>query len=186
MRAGAAPRDVFAHLNAFRVLCAVRHGPFGVDAVNARITTALAERGLLDPRAAWFPGRPILVTQNDYAVRVFNGDVGIALPDDSGRLRVCFEAGAGAVRWIAPVRLPAHETVFAMTVHKSQGSEFDDVMVILPPDGGRVLTRELLYTALTRARRSVTVCGDPAIFAATVGRRATRSSGLRDALWLGE
>jgi exodeoxyribonuclease V alpha subunit len=183
VRTARPPSDVFTQFNAFRVLCAVRHGPFGVVAVNDRISRALAERGLLDPHTTWFPGRPVLVTQNDYAVRVFNGDIGIALLDDAGRLRVCFDAGAGSVRWIAPVRLPEHETVFAMTVHKAQGSEFDAVTIILPPDGGRGLTRELLYTAITRARRQVTLCGAMDVVRATIARRAVRSSGLRATLW---
>lgn len=183
VQGGADPAAVFRCFNAFRLLCAVRRGPFGVEAMNQRVAAALAQRRLIDPRARWYPGRPVLVTQNDYGVRLFNGDVGIALPDADGRLRVHFEAGDGSVRAVAPVRLPALETVFAMTVHKAQGSEFDDVVVLLPPENVRVVTRELLYTAVTRARRRVTVWGNPTAFADAVGRRVTRSSGLRDALW---
>lgn len=179
----AAPAELFTRFNAARVLCAVRHGPFGVAAINQRLVATLAARGVLAPRGPWFTGRPVLVTQNDYGVRVFNGDVGLALPDDDGRLRVCFEGSDGGQRWIAPVRLPQHETVFAMTVHKAQGSEFDAVTVVLPPEPNRVLTRELLYTALTRARTALRVCGVPAVFADAVSRRAHRASGLRDALW---
>lgn len=177
--AGAEPAVLFASFRAFRMLCAHRRGPRGAETLNARITEAL------DPRAEWYPGRPILVTQNDHALRLFNGDVGIALPDadDGGRLRVVFEGEAGRLRRIPPLRLPPHETTYAMTIHKSQGSEFDRVLLVLPPDDSRLLTRELLYTGITRAREAVAVWGDDLVLRAAVERRLTRSSGLREALW---
>jgi exodeoxyribonuclease V alpha subunit len=176
---GAEPAALFEAFRAFRMLCAHRRGPRGAETLNARITEAL------DPRAQWYPGRPVLVTQNDHALRLFNGDVGIAMPDAEagGRLRVVFEGEAGRLRRIPPLRLPPHETTYAMTIHKSQGSEFDRVLIVLPPEDSRLLTRELLYTGITRARSAVAVWGDDVVLRAAVERRLTRSSGLREALW---
>ena len=173
------PAAVFAAFRGFRVLCAHRRGPCGAETVNALVT----ER--LQAREVWYPGRPVLVTENDYALRLFNGDVGIALPDPhaGGRLSVCFEGEAGRVRRIPPYRLPPHETTYAMTIHKSQGSEFGRVLLVLPPDDSRLLTRELLYTGITRAREAVTVWGSDIVLGAAVERALARSSGLRDALW---
>ena len=179
VRSGASPGEVFEGFRAFRILCAHRRGPRGADGLNARLAAAL---GGTDE---WYAGRPVLITQNDYALRLFNGDVGIALPDPEadGRLRVCFEGDEGRVRRIPPVRLPPHETTYATTIHKSQGSEFARVLIVLPPDDSRLLTRELLYTGITRARQAVTVWGDERVLGAAVERRLVRSSGLRDALW---
>jgi exodeoxyribonuclease V alpha subunit len=103
--------------------------------------------------------------------------------DAGGRLRVVFEGEAGRLRCIPPLRLPPHETTYAMTIHKSQGSEFDRVLIVLPPEDSRLLTRELLYTGITRAKRAVAVWGDDVVLGAAVERRLTRSSGLREALW---
>jgi exodeoxyribonuclease V alpha subunit len=126
----------------------------------------------------------VLVTQNDYQLSLFNGDVGIVFPDTaSGGLGACFAAADGSARVLAPSRLPPHETVFAMTVHKSQGSEFDDVAVVLPDERSPLLGRELLYTAVTRARRSVTLYADEAAVRAAVARRVERASGLGELLW---
>ncbi|MFL6630677.1 MAG: exodeoxyribonuclease V subunit alpha, partial [Vitreoscilla sp.] len=188
-------RDVAAITEAFgrfRVLCALREGPRGVAALNAAMTrrfrAALAPTGLPGAGAAlegpgaspWFAGRPVLVLANDYVLRLFNGDIGIALPDASGDLLVHFpDATAPAgFRAIAPVRLPRHETAFAMTVHKSQGSEFDGVLVMLPQQRSRVLTRELLYTAITRARRGVALVADQPVLEQAIATPTTRHSGL--------
>jgi exodeoxyribonuclease V alpha subunit len=177
--AGASPAEVFEGFRKYRVLCAHRRGPHGADGVNARLAATFG--GGED----WYAGRPVLVTQNDYALRLFNGDVGIALPDPEadGRLRVFFEGDEARVRRIPPVRLPPHETTYATTIHKSQGSEFARVLIVLPPADSRLLTRELLYTGITRAREAVTVWGDDLVLGAAVERRLVRSSGLRDALW---
>lgn len=166
---------------AFRVLCAVREGPRGVLALNAEFTrhwlAALAPRQQT-PGTGWFIGRPVLVLRNDYVHKLFNGDVGIALPDDTGQLMVHFAQPDGTFRAIAPVRLPEHETAFAMTVHKAQGSEFERVMVVLPEQRNRVLTRELLYTAVTRARSRVTLCSSAAVLGAAITTTTQRHSGL--------
>ncbi len=180
---GAPPAEVLAAYARFRILCAHRTGPAGVDALNRHVEQHLAASGRLTPRSTWYAGRPVMVVRNDYGQNLWNGDVGVTLPDAAGRLRVWFEAGDGGMRDVSPVRLPAHETVWAMTVHKSQGSEFDRVVLVLPPRASRVTTRELLYTGLTRARRHVAVWGTEAVFADAVAARLERASGLRDALW---
>ncbi len=178
--------DITEAFGRFRVLCALRDGPRGVTALNAamtrRLRAALRLPGLDEGPGAspWFPGRPVLVLNNDPVLRLYNGDVGIALPDAEGRLLVHFpdaDAPAG-FRAIAPVRLPRHETAFATTVHKSQGSEFDGVLVMLPEQRSRVLTRELLYTAVTRARRRVTLVTDAAVLEQAIATPTERHSGL--------
>jgi exodeoxyribonuclease V alpha subunit len=128
-----------------------------------------------------------MITQNDYTLNLFNGEVGVILPDpDAGQeLRAWFPGENGRWRKFPPPRLPAHETVYALTVHKSQGSEFDRVLLILPDRDAPVLTRELLYTGITRARKGVEIWGREAVFRAAVGRRIQRSSGLRETLWAG-
>lgn len=168
-----------------RLLAALRRGPFGVEQLNRLIEKVLARRGWLQPSTNYYRGRPILITGNDYRLGLFNGDVGLIWPDDenAGALRAFFPQAGGALRKILPSRLPPHETVFTMTVHKSQGSEFDRVLLLLPDRDSALLTRELLYTAVTRARKSVVIWGDEELFAGAVHRRIERRSGLRDALW---
>lgn len=177
--------DALAAFDRFRVLCAVRGGSYGVSALNKAVEDLLAAQYLISPASVWYCGRPVMVSVNDYALRLFNGDVGIALPDPEqpGVLAVFFPAEEGGVRKISPLRLPPHETVFAMTVHKSQGSEFDRILLVLPPTDSLILTREILYTGITRARESVEIwCGEE-LLAAAVTRRIERRSGLRNALW---
>ncbi|MFZ5724424.1 MAG: exodeoxyribonuclease V subunit alpha [Pseudomonadota bacterium] len=175
-----------ARFDRFRILCALREGPAGVRTVNAGIEQALADAGLIasDATAATFyRGRPLLVTENDYGIALFNGDVGLVWPDDDGVLRACFVAADGSVRRLPLARLPAHETCYAMTVHKSQGSEFDHVALVLPGTDSPVLGRELVYTGVTRAKSSVTIQASREVLTMAVERRIRRSSGLRDALW---
>ncbi|MGE3540252.1 MAG: exodeoxyribonuclease V subunit alpha [Candidatus Tectimicrobiota bacterium] len=185
IKACATPAEAFAAFERFRVLCAHRSGPGGALALNDHIEGILQTARLIDARHAWYPGRPVMITRNDYHLRLFNGDIGITLPDPEtdGRLRVYFPAADGSMRGLSPVRLPAHETVYAMTVHKSQGSEFDEVLLVLGEAHSPVMTRELLYTGITRARARVHVCGAAEAFTAAVGRQLQRASGLREALW---
>jgi exodeoxyribonuclease V alpha subunit len=169
----------------FRVLCAVREGSRGVNSLNERVTRharetlapLLAAHGV-DARSAWFPGRPVMVLRNDYVLKLFNGDIGITLPGADGELMVYFPDAEGGFRALPPVRLPVHQTAFAMTVHKSQGSEFDEVLVMLPDRHSRVVTRELLYTAVTRARERVAVCASAEVLAAAILSPTRRHSGL--------
>lgn len=179
------PEAVFQCLERFKVLCALREGPFGVNTVNLILEHLFREQRLIRGQGKWYRGRPVLVTRNDYTLHLYNGDVGIALPDSRarGELRVFFQAPGGTFRAFHPVRLPEHETVYALTVHKSQGSEFDRVLLILPDRDSPVLTRELIYTGITRGREHVEVWGEEDVFRRAVSRRTTRLSGLRDALW---
>ncbi|BBU27128.1 hypothetical protein BTHE68_08620 [Burkholderia sp. THE68] len=171
---------LFDALNRFRVLCATRKGPRGVDEVNARIAAKVREQAgiALALGAQWFAGRPVIVTRNDYALGLFNGDIGIALPGADGLLRVAFRIADGSLRYVSPAALPPHDTAFALTVHKSQGSEFEHAALVLPGTFVRVLSRELVYTAITRAKRRVDVIGSAAIFAQAVREPTRRDSGL--------
>jgi exodeoxyribonuclease V alpha subunit len=168
-----------------RLLVALKQGPYGVEGVNALVEKILVEAGLVRAGERWYAGRPVMVTRNDYQLGLFNGDIGVILPaPDTGELCAWFPdpSGAGALRAIAPARLPEHQTVFAMTVHKSQGSEFDKVLFLLPDRLNPVLTRELIYTGITRARRQLELWFNEPILRAAIQRRAERTSGLRDAL----
>ena len=174
----------------FQVLCALRQGPWGVQALNESIAVALGlskgnDRPLQNKAAkdAWFVGRPIMVTRNDYHLNLMNGDVGQCLPTANG-LRVAFPDSKGGVRWVLPSRLDAVETVWAMTVHKSQGSEYEHVLMVLPDRDAPVLTRELLYTGVTRAKKHLTWwVPNPAVLINAVGQRVTRSGGLAEVLF---
>jgi exodeoxyribonuclease V alpha subunit len=183
--AAGTPEASLAALDRARVLSAHRTGPYGVDALNEHIAACLESRGAMHPRGPWYHGRPVLVTANDYTLQLFNGDLGITLRDAAadGKLRVFFRAADGRARRLPPARLPEHETAFAATVHKSQGSEAEEVVLILPSQASPVMTRELIYTAVTRARARVEIWGTRPVFETAVGRRLARSSGLRDALW---
>jgi exodeoxyribonuclease V alpha subunit len=163
----------------FQVLCAVRGGPQGVETVNRHIAQALAAEGLIPQAEGWFLGRPVMVTRNDYALGLMNGDVGVTLEGpardtEPATLRVAFPDGRGGIRWVPVSRLQAVETVFAMTVHKSQGSEFDHVALVLPAHASPILTRELVYTAITRARQRFTLVlpgQDLGVLAQAIGRQ---------------
>ncbi|WP_367189431.1 AAA family ATPase [Burkholderia sp. Ed8] len=174
------PLPLFDALNRFRILCATRNGSRGAEHVNALVAAHVrhAARVPLAVGAHWFTGRPIMVTRNDYALGLFNGDIGIALPDAHGVLRVWFRRADGTARAVSPAALPPHETAFALTVHKSQGSEFDEAALVLPASFSRVLTRELVYTAVTRARTRVQVIGPRRVLAQAVATRTQRDSGL--------
>ncbi len=173
-------------LERLRILCALREGPYGAKNVNRIVERSLASEGLIHPRGPWYAGRPILIVRNDYELQVFNGDVGIVLPQgQGGELFAWFPGAGGEIRGLHPMRLPEHETAFAMTVHKSQGSEFDRVLLILGDRPSPVLTRELLYTAVTRARNFVEIWASEEVLRAAVSRRVQRSSGLDEAIWNG-
>lgn len=178
------PRDALAHLDDFRILCALRRGPFGVANLNQLAEAALADAGLIDPAKTHYRGRPIVVLENDYQLRLFNGDTGLLLPDDEagGELRAWFPGPDQTLRRLLPARLPSHETVFATTVHKSQGSEFGRVLFVLPARDTPVVTRELLYTGLTRAREFVELWYHEPLLRLALARRVERSSGLSDLL----
>jgi exodeoxyribonuclease V alpha subunit len=187
------PGERLQALGGFRVLCTHRRGAGGVEGVNARIESMLRAAGLMDEarggRSAsqagdfMVAGCPVMVTRNDYDLGLFNGDVGVMARDAEGLAGVFFPAPDGEVRRIAPARLPEHESVYAMTVHKSQGSEFDSVVLMLPERASPLLSRELIYTAVTRARSRVAIYGPREVLRRAIEQRIARASGLRDALW---
>ena len=178
------PAVALKQLAEFAVLCALRRGPFGAETVNALLEGMLRETGLIEVAGRYHVGEPIIIVRNDYNMGLFNGDLGIVLPDAiTGQLRVFFRGEEDEVLNFAPGRLPAHEPAFALTVHKSQGSEFHDALVILPERDAPVLTRELLYTGITRVRETVEVWASEEILRQTIERKIARSSGLRDRLW---
>ncbi|CAG4919619.1 AAA family ATPase [Paraburkholderia gardini] len=174
------PAPLFEALNRFRILCATRSGLRGVEQVNTLMAAQVRRmaRIPLTVGAGWFAGRPVMVTRNDYALGLFNGDIGIALPGADGALRVYFWTGDGSSRAVSPAALPPHDTAFALTVHKSQGSEFEHAALVLPTAFSRVLSRELVYTAITRARERVEVIGSRAILAQAIAAPTQRDSGL--------
>ena len=178
------PKLALRALRRFRVLAAHRRGPYGIIQLNRTIQEQLVDAGLL-PEAARqqtnFSRRPVIVRRNDHELRLTNGDVGVLFRDDGDRLRVFFEGYEGPP--LVPNRLPEHETVFAMSVHKSQGSEFDEVVLVLPEETSPLLSRELLYTAVTRARRKLVVFASEGALRVAVRRRISRRSSLAERLW---
>lgn len=175
---------------ACQVLCVLRNGPWGVEGLNVAISRILHGRGLISGISGWYAGRPVMVTRNNRALRLANGDIGVVLPypaqDGRGHgLRVAFPDGEGeGVRWFAPNRLEDVETVYALTVHKSQGSEFHHAVLVLPPAPSPVLTRELVYTGITRASKWFTLVnpGGNGLIRQVIGQRVYRSGGLGDVL----
>jgi exodeoxyribonuclease V alpha subunit len=176
-------RNIFAVFNSFQVLCGVHYGNRGVEGINSRVESLLARRGFDCRSDSWYLGRPLMITRNDYSLDLFNGDIGICLPDrNEGSMKVWFEQSDGTLRSYSPYRLPRCETVFAMTIHKSQGSEFDEVAVVLPDEDNRILNRELIYTAITRAKKSVKLVTERLVFEQALSRNVVRFSGLADLL----
>ena len=186
LTAAASAGDIYEALSALgslRVLCAHREGPHGVATWATRIERWLAaDVGGHPGGGAWYVGRPLLITENDYELQLFNGDTGVVASMAGGRVAVVFERRGEFIE-VSPTRLGTVETVRAMTVHKSQGSQFCAVILLLPHATSPILTRQLLYTAITRARRHVTIVGPAASVRAAVGRPIARASGLGDRLW---
>jgi exodeoxyribonuclease V alpha subunit len=176
----AAPAAAFAAFNAFRALCAQREGVWGVAGINEALEARIKRRSQVPSRERWYVGRPVMVRQNDYALGLFNGDIGICLQTEYG-LRVFFEDEEG-YRPFAPARLPSHDSAFAMTVHKSQGSEFSEVLLVLPEQPSPLLTRSLFYTGITRAKHKVEIWALPPRLSEAVATRAERAAGLAERL----
>ncbi len=171
--------EVLARFDRFRVLAAHRRGSRGVEGLNVAMEAWLVAADLIaDVSDPWYVGRPILVTRNDPGAGRFNGDVGMLVTDAHGHRVVAFSGPSGTVAYLPPARLPDHESVFAMTIHKSQGSEFDDVVLVLPERPSPVLTRELVYTGATRAKHRLAVLATPEVIASAVRRPIERASGL--------
>jgi len=184
------PNRALELFNRFRILSAVKFGALGVTELNRLTEDILNRNGLIEldnvPTYPWYKGRPVLITRNDYNLELFNGDIGITMsePDSESKdLYVYFSGASGKPRRFLPHRLPEHETAYAMTVHKSQGSEFETALLILPVQDYPVLTRELLYTGITRAKNHISIWGREEIIKTTILRKINRNSGLKDALW---
>ena len=186
-RTDVSPKDIINRYNQFRILCATRSGEFGVDGINQHIIMTLKNAGLIRNSAEFYAGRPIIIQVNDYNLGLFNGDIGVILPDESGRLMANFMQANGSILKVLPARLPGHETCFAMTVHKSQGSEFANVALVLPlfpsQSQWQLLTKELIYTAITRAKNHFYCLGTEKVFERASTQITQRDSGLADRLW---
>lgn len=172
--------------NRCRLLCAVREGDFGVIGLNQHIEKALAAKRWIQVQdELWYHGRPVMVTRNDYALGLYNGDIGLCILDESEaepRLKVYFELPDGSVKAVLPSRVPEHETAYAMTIHKSQGSEFDFALMVLPPEFTPILTRELIYTGITRAKKRLALYADEQVLLRGIKVRTERASGLVERL----
>ena len=184
VREGADAKAVFEKLGSLMVLCAHRTGPRGVTDLNRRVSVQLGAGGALSPGLPAYPGQPLMVTRNDSALGLFNGDVGVVMPDaDSpGRLQAVFLDAGGDERVVSLGRLPEHETAYAMTVHKAQGSQARQVVLVLPTQLSPVLSRELIYTGITRAEQSLEIWAAHEVLAGAIGRSAQRATGLADRL----
>ncbi|MCD1125103.1 exodeoxyribonuclease V subunit alpha [Jinshanibacter sp. LJY008] len=180
------PQDILARFNQFRLLCALRSGPFGVEGLNIRIEQALQGKRLInkpnDSVGVWYSGRPVMINRNDSSLGLYNGDIGIALMTSEGEMRVYFQLPDGSLKAIQPSRLPDCETAYVMTVHKSQGSEFDHTVLVLPDTFTPLLSRELVYTAITRARQKLTLFANENILLSAIATPTERHSGLAERL----
>lgn len=172
--------EIYAAFSRFQVLCANRHSGLGALKLNQLVERELFGNSINLTVNPWYPGRPVMVVQNHPAMHLYNGDIGICLPDEEngGMLCVFFQRPDGGIKKFLPARMPACETVFAMTIHKSQGSEFDDVLIILPESPNPVLNKELLYTAISRAKQRVKLTVNETMLSYTISRKYHRVSGL--------
>jgi len=182
IKADAEFERIFQAFSRFQVLCSNRQGKNSVADINDRVEQKLAEQQRIDLSGLWYPGRPVMVTQNNPALHLYNGDIGICMPDSfsAGKVMVFFQRADGSVKKYLPARVPHCETVFAMTIHKSQGSEFEEVLIVLPEAINPVLTKELLYTAITRAKKTIKLNAGEVVFIATVRQKIDRVTGLVD------
>ena len=180
MQGGADFESIIGAFNRFQVLCANRQGKNGVSDINFLVEQKLVGKNLIQLTGTWYAGRPVMVTQNNASMHLYNGDIGLCLPDadQGGKLMVFFQRPDGSVKKYLPARIPPCQTVFAMTIHKSQGSEFEEVLVMLPEQINPVLTKELLYTAITRAKKAVKLAASEPVFTETVQRKIQRFGGL--------
>ena len=175
--------QAFTAMEEFRVLCAVRRGPSGVAGINSLAEKTLRQKGRITTDSQLYPGRPVLIRRNSPELQLFNGDTGLLWNDTEGRLKAWFKRADNSLYPITPARLPEHDTAYGITIHKAQGSEFPQVLLLLPEEENRVLSRELLYTGITRARTRLLLCASPEILFHAVRKKTVRYSGLADSLW---
>ncbi|MBU1571111.1 MAG: exodeoxyribonuclease V subunit alpha [Proteobacteria bacterium] len=179
------PIEALNSFSRFKILCAINKGQFGVDAINSLAESVLAQKRLISPSSQWYRGRPVMIKGNNYSLGLFNGDIGIIMADrdSDDNIYAFFHGASGKARKFKPGILPEHDTAYAMTVHKSQGSEFEEVVIVLPEKEYPVLSRELIYTGITRTTGKITLLGTESVLRAAISRKTERASGLRDALW---
>lgn len=178
IKTGKSLAEIYSALNRFQILCAHREGKNSVSELNYRLEKALQSEKLISLAANWYVGRPVMITQNNATLQLYNGDIGVCLHDERGETKVFFPRPDGNFQGFSPARLPPCETVFAMTIHKSQGSEFEEICVCLPESLQPILTKELLYTAITRAKKRIKLVTSEKIFSATVQASVNRVTGL--------
>ncbi|MDZ7680161.1 MAG: exodeoxyribonuclease V subunit alpha [Fodinibius sp.] len=166
----------------FQILAAHRRGPWGIESLNRLAEQLLRQEGMISKYEQWYAGKPVIINVNNYRLGLHNGDIGICLPDRNGDPQIHFRH-EDDIKTVTPGRLPDHNKAFALTVHKSQGSEFDKVLLVLPDELSQVLSRELLYTAITRARTAIEVLAPEKVLSQSIKSQIQRSSGLRDRLW---
>ena len=183
---GASVAQVHAAFASYQLLAAVREGDYGVNSLNQRIERVLQQQGLIsvNPNQRHYIGMPIMVSQNDYQLKLFNGDIGILMPDDSGQLKALFIDEQGNERAFSPARLPAHDKVYVMTIHKSQGSEFSYTAMVLPPlkQASIGINRQLVYTGITRAKQTFELVADKKVLQLAMSKSVSRASGLYERL----
>ncbi len=175
--------DAFTAMEQFRFLCAVRRGPNGVETINQLAAQTLRQQDLIRGDSNWFQGKPIIIRRNHYEMQLFNGDTGLLWNDSTGRLMAWFRRADNSLYPVTPTRLPEHDAAFAITIHKAQGSEFARLLLLLPEEESRVLSRELIYTGITRAGRELIFCTQETILSLAVRQRTIRYSGLAEKLW---
>ncbi|PHI38829.1 exodeoxyribonuclease V subunit alpha [Pseudoalteromonas sp. GCY] len=175
---------IHSEFASYQLLAAVREGPYGVNELNRRVELKLSQMGLVQPTGRFYVGMPIMITQNDYQLKLFNGDIGIILRDEQGELQASFIDEQGSVRRFYPARLPSFDRVYVMTIHKSQGSEFAYTAMILPPiqRAQQGINRQLIYTGITRAKQQFELVAQYKVLVQGMNRSVSRSSGLRDRL----
>lgn len=174
------PKKVFESFESFRILCAVREGRYGVSNINAMISAYVKAQLAIPSHQEWYIGRPVMIRQNNYSIGLFNGDIGIVLPNENNALVLYFPSSNGEFRTISPGKLPDYETAFAMTIHKSQGSEFDSTMILIPHQHSPIITKELLYTAVTRAKKQVLLFCNESVLEKGIQKSVRKPSGLMD------
>ncbi len=175
--------EIYTEFSQFQVLCSNRQGEHGTITINHQVEEKLQQQNKIHMSGQWYVGRPIMVTQNNASTQLYNGDIGICLLDsERDRLTVYFLKPDGSIKKVLPSRVPEHETVFAMTIHKSQGSEFNECLCVLPHTINPVLTKELIYTAITRAKTTLKIASNYAVFSQALQRRVERTGGLFEKL----
>jgi exodeoxyribonuclease V alpha subunit len=171
--------DAFTQLQKFRILCATRVGEQGVESLNEQVENILIKRGDINAFDTRYAGQPIMINVNNYSLGLYNGDIGLLWKNKAGHLMAVFEQANNEYKWVNPARLPQHETVYAMTIHKTQGSEFEHVAMVLPEQTeNKLLSRELMYTAITRAKKQLSVCALANVWRHGVTTKTTRYSGI--------